>query len=160
MTNGKKVKLLQDFRVYGNEAPVNTEIIDYKKKVALEIQKQPDLRNSEENYLIYSTVSRELDDKIIKKIPYEPKLILKKNDLVDNLFERFQTYIYTPTEHNFDCSSRLLVECKWYNKNVIFWLKDEDWNKGLYVRVKDLENCFNSLLLKKDDEIIKIINTV
>jgi len=38
---------------------------------------------------------------------------------IDNLFYKFDTYIYTPTAKNWDCSSRLIPECKKYNKDLI-----------------------------------------
>ena len=38
---------------------------------------------------------------------------------IDNLFELFDTYIYTPTAKNWDCSSRLIPECRKFNKDLL-----------------------------------------
>lgn len=38
---------------------------------------------------------------------------------VDDLFNIIDTYIYTPTAKNWDCSSRLIPECKKFNKRLL-----------------------------------------
>lgn len=146
----KKAVILQDHRIYDD-----LEGTQYIKKVAISIQKKPKPL-SENRFLFYLTASRHYD---ISKIPLEPKLILKENEILDNFFEQFTTYVYTPTEHNFDCSSRLLVECKYYGKNVLFFLEEKDMNKGLEIRIKDIEHNVNDLLLTKEDELWQILNT-
>ena len=76
---------------------------------------------------------------------------------VDNPFEEFDTYIYTPIERKKDCSPRFIAECAWYNKEVVFvgidyWEED----KGLFYRVEDIQNI-DSVSLKQDDDIIRIL---
>ena len=80
---------------------------------------------------------------------------------VKNLFEKFSTYVYTPVKRKWDCSPRFIAECKYFNKEVIFhnidyWKED----KGLYWRQWDIENNFDSLFLKEDDEIIQILKNI
>ncbi len=77
----------------------------------------------------------------------------------DNLFEKFNTYIYTHlsgTCSSFDCSPRFICECKYYNKEVIY-----DLNQiylGLNVRKYDLETKgWQGLELTEGDDLIKYI---
>jgi len=154
----KKTVLLLDKRIYDDLddlGGIPNKKIHYKKKIAFEIFKEIP-KKPDKKYLLYLTTSRNYD---IDKIIYTPKLIIRENEIIEDLFSKFQTYIYTPTEHNFDCSSRFLAECYYYNKDVIFWLKDTEWNKGLYYRVKDIETCFDTLKLTKKDELWGILNT-
>lgn len=79
---------------------------------------------------------------------------------VSNLFEEFDTYIYTPVVRKFDCSPRFIAECRFYNKKVIFY-KIDYWDKdrGLYWRNWDVENNFESLNLSADDSILDILKS-
>ena len=59
---------------------------------------------------------------------------------IDNIFNEFDIYIYTPTERNWDCSSRLIPECKFFGKEVILTETTKSMineNLGLKVRIKD-----------------------
>jgi hypothetical protein len=86
---------------------------------------------------------------------------------VENIFEKFDTYIYTPTgidgsiaQISFDCSPRFIAECKYYNKNVIYHNIDEKYlsvDTGLKWRRHDIENSFEKLYLNDSDEIIDIL---
>lgn len=77
---------------------------------------------------------------------------------VDNFFERFGTYIYTPVPRKLDCSPRLLAECKFYGKKVIFH-KIDYWeeDRGLFWRQWDIDNQFHSLFLEAGDPIVELI---
>lgn len=67
--------------------------------------------------------------------------IIPECDLpLTNLFNEFDTYIYTPTEKNWDCSSRLIPECKYFGKELILTntaKKLLETNTGLKVRIQD-----------------------
>jgi hypothetical protein len=79
---------------------------------------------------------------------------------VENIFEKFDTYIYTPTKGSFDCSPRFIAECKYYNKNIIYHDIDENYlnvDTGLKFRKYDIDNNFKSLLLNENDEIVSIL---
>ena len=85
---------------------------------------------------------------------------------VKNLFEKFDTYIYTPIERQFDCSPRLLTECYFYNKKIIF---DFDFNEyagpdygdsGLYWRWYDIQNNFENLIYNENDELFKFLKGI
>lgn len=59
---------------------------------------------------------------------------------LDNIMEEFDTYIYTPTSKNWDCSSRLIPECKYFGKEVILSQTTKillDNNLGLKIRIQD-----------------------
>ena len=59
---------------------------------------------------------------------------------IHNFFDKFQTYIYTPTEKNWDCSSRLIPECKQFNKRLLLTetvKKNIEGNPALKYRVMD-----------------------
>ena len=87
---------------------------------------------------------------------------------LDNIFEKFDTYIYTPTYSVtkkelgcFDCSPRFIAECKFYDKEVIYHDIDGqylDVDTGLKYRKYDIDNCFESIHLADNDDIINIIN--
>lgn len=58
-----------------------------------------------------------------------------------DLFDEFTHYIYTPTKRNWDCSSRLIVECKMYKKYIYFTkstIDNIESNQGLKYRIEDL----------------------
>ena len=77
---------------------------------------------------------------------------------VDNLFDKFSTYIYTPVPRKWDCSPRFIAECKYYGKEVIYHNIDYwDVDLGLYWRKHDIDNEFDSLFLRDADEIIPIL---
>ena len=169
--NKRNVWILQDNRVYD---PVKLNGIDYKKKILYD--KLKTIKNSKSYALVYATKNcRHIDD-------YQDLLVYGKDIIaitnkenrpmdtpgirfvlppVDNLFEQFDTYIYTPVSRKWDCSPRFIAECKYYNKQVIFHNIDYwDEDLGLYWRNWDIENDFNSLYLKDSDEIVTILKGI
>jgi len=81
---------------------------------------------------------------------------------IENFHLRFDNYIYTPTSRRWDCSNRLLVECKHYNKNFQFDINDEDYykyDKALLSRKLAIvrEDNLNISKESKEESIIKII---
>lgn len=170
---------LLDYRVYKNTNINDVNIgIDYTKKILLDRYKKIDCK-VESTALIYATANcRKLNCNqllnIIKRYSFEKFIVISDTALaIDNfnnvtiykppvkdLFEMFTTYIYTPTQMRWDGSPRLPVECRHYNKDVIFHDIDEDYlndDRGLYFRVKDIETRFQSLKLKPVDSILNII---
>lgn len=172
----ENVWVLQDDRVY---EPVNVNGINYKKRILfdkLNRIRYPNLRD----VMIYGTKNcRQVEDKVVRK--YSKKfrtsdiLVItndenKQEDFdnvkfvvppIEDIFTKFHIYVYTPVPRHWDCSPRFLAECKYYNKVVIYegidyW--DED--HGLRVRVDDIDNDFDSLYLKEDDEIISIVRKI
>ena len=146
--------VLLDYRVYP-KIPKNS--FNYKKKVLLSKIKKPN--KSDNKILIYATENCRDTDYELKN-----SLKLRKKDLpVLNLFQKFDTYLYTPVQRRFDCSSRFLVECKYLDKKIEFHpevLKYFNEDLGLYWRWYDIQNNFYSLELKLEDEIVDIIKQI
>lgn len=75
---------------------------------------------------------------------------------VENLFDKFDTYIYTPVNRKFDCSPRLITECFMHNKKVY---KELDYyDIGLETRYNDCINNLELLNLTDNDDILTILN--
>ena len=187
----KNVKLLQDQRVYNCRD--SSHAIDYKKKLLLSRYKKiPQPHTNEKVGMLYLTSNcRSLEPSYVRSIIETSGLdryIILTNDParyrsetiglpvtfpsmpVDDLFSMFDTYIYTKTDAKlnpdcgcFDCSPRFIVECKHYNKNVIYRDIDSDYmstDTGLKYRRIDIENDYDSILLEQDDEIVHIIKSI
>lgn len=159
--------VLQDYRIY-NEGE-NT--IDYIKKINFDRLKP--LSKTNDNILLYGTSNCRMiagsdfdeisnnnnDKKIICITDVSMENTYKITYLtppVNNIFELFDTYIYTPVSVKFDCSPRFIAECKYFNKKVIYHNIDYV-DDGLLWRRWDIDNNFNSLFLNDSDEIINII---
>jgi len=162
------VYILQDDRVY---EPVKRNGINYKKRILFDRLKPID--DSKDRVLLYVTKNcRHISDftdytkygKIIAIVNSIPKSVDGIEFLmppVDNIFEQFNTYVYTPILRKWDCSPRFIAECKHYGKKVIYhnidyWEEDH----GLRVRKWDIDNDFDSLHLKDNDDIIEILKGV
>jgi hypothetical protein len=121
----------------------NCEGNHFEKTVDFDIYKPP-VDDVQFKYLFLGTSKRYYltVDKIISKFPDHGILIYdqkddyinpKNNHLqvpVENLMGRFDTYVYT--KENFDPAPRLIQECKYYGKNMIY-LRDKTIRDGGYV---------------------------
>lgn len=162
--------ILQDNRLYG-ERP---DGYHYVKKILFDKLKKPE--RSEDYKLLYLTsncrhLSEEEFNNVIRKFnddrkflvisdkeePFYniPEVIFRKVP-VNNLFEHFGTYIYTPLHYSemMDCSPRFIPECKYFGKEVIY---DAPIYHGLNVRKYDTENKFESLFLREEDKLDEYI---
>jgi len=150
-----KYIVLQDYRVY-NPSPNS---INYKKKLFFGKYKPKHRIKNANKTLIYATENCRKTDKELPNM-----LKLHKKDLpYPNLFNEFSTYYYTAVPRKFDCSSRLLAECKFYNKKIIFdeeVLEYFEEDKGLFWRWNDIQNNFESLFLTYNDKIIDILRKI
>lgn len=166
--NKDNVYILQDDRVYG---PVKRNGINYKKRILFDRLKP--IGDSRDQVLLYATKNcRYISDfthytkygKIIAIVNSIPKSVIGVEYLmppVDNIFEQFNTYVYTPILRKWDCSPRFIAECKHYGKKVIYhnidyWEEDH----GLRVRKWDIDNDFDSLHLNDNDDIVKILKGI
>ena len=77
---------------------------------------------------------------------------------VQDFFDKFDTYIYTPVERHFDCSPRLITECFLHKKNIMIDLPYVD--VGLQTRYNDCKNNFDKLNLTEDDQIFTIVDSL
>ena len=162
------VYILQDDRVY---EPVKRNGVNYKKRILFDRLKP--IGDSKDQVLIYATKNcRHISNftdytkygkiiAIVNSIPKSESGIEFLMPPVDNIFEQFNTYVYTPIPRKWDCSPRFIAECKHYGKKVIYhnidyWEEDH----GLRVRKWDIDNDFDSLHLKDNDDIIEILKGV
>lgn len=167
------VTMLCDLRIY-NFGSKN--FIDYKKKMLFSKMKIDDTIKPEFDYMMYLTYGpRYLTNEKIEKIAenYDGSIVIYtdyhisvnnpnitiKMVPVDNLFN-FRNYIYTSIERQFDCSPRFIVECALNDRFVIY---DLDYqlqdDAGLLYRAYDIVNDIDSIELKSDDSIIKILTS-
>lgn len=165
------VWILQDDRVY---EPVKKNGINYKKRILFD--KLKPIGASKDAVLVYATKNCRDLDSYEELLQYGNNIlaITNKENMpkpmqgftfvippVDNLFEQFSTYVYTPVTRKWDCSPRFIAECKYYGKQVIFhninyWEEDH----GLRVRQRDIENDFDSLNLHSQDDIVNILKGI
>jgi hypothetical protein len=156
----KNVHLLQDFDVYGN----TDNAIDYNKKILFDRLKVPNA-GRENTAMLYLTsncraISNEEVNRIVK--PYDNYIVLTNTpDLyensfevpVANLWELFDTYVYTNIPKQWDCSSRFIKECEYFGRKVVFEIDYED--KALNVRIN---NTMDDVTLKHNDYLIGLVN--
>lgn len=167
----ENVYVLQDKRIYRD--CLNS--IDYKKKINFERLIKP--TKEEKAYLLYGTKNcRNIPDQMYFDLleKYDGDFICLTNKEnrptgfdkrfkfpempVENLFEKFSTYIYTPVPRKFDCSPRMIAECHYFGKEVVYHNIDYwDEDKGLYWRKWDIDHDFESLHLNEDDPIVEIL---
>lgn len=163
--------VLQDDRVY---EPVSVNGINYKKRILFD--KLKPISSSKDRALVYATKNCRNLDSYEELLQYNKDILAITNKEnkpeqvngfefvippVENLFEQFTTYIYTPVKRKWDCSPRFIAECRYYGKEVVFHNIDYwDEDHGLRVRQWDIDNDFDSLYLKPDDEIIDILKDI
>ena len=167
------ITYLQDYRIYGENKYFKS--YDYVKKLPFQYYRQIHREKQNVGMMYVTYACRKITPDVIKQyhemsgcsrsllvVPYK----LEEYDCIDdvdqvlapldNFFEQFDIYIYTPVERKFDCSPRLVTECIFYNKEVLINLNYVDI--GLQTRYNDAKNNIRSLQLDDNDEIREIIN--
>lgn len=166
------ITYLQDYRIYGKNKNFNS--YDYVKKLPFMFYKKSN-RYFDNTGMIYMTyVCRKVFPKVIADyhrksgctntiliVPYKlPEYdnidgVVQVEAPLEDFFNKFDTYIYTPVNRKFDCSPRLVTECFMQGKNVF---KDLDYyDIGLETRYNDCINDLESLNLTENDDILKIL---
>ena len=163
---------LQDYRVHGKNKYFKS--VNYVKKLPFKFYKKATSPNQNIGMMYVTYVCRKVKPEVIKAyheksgcsqtllvVPYKlPEYdnipnITQVEAPLDNFFDKFDTYIYTPVNRKFDCSPRLVTECFMYNKKVY---KELDYyDVGLETRYNDCLNNLDSLNLTENDDILKII---
>lgn len=174
----KQTHLMQDFKLYPERfEDLRIKVVDYVKKL-LWSKYYPQPKVKTDTALLYLTTSMRaipVDDvkNIIDKAAYKKYLIIT-NDVdryrslvsdnviverapVSNIFEKFDTYIYTSTRWKIDCSPRFIVECALYGKEVVYEIDYQC--SGIERRKEDIKNNFASLELKSDDFFISYVKS-
>lgn len=177
----KNLHLLQDDRVYND---LDKDISKhYVKKIHFDRYKKYTKSQKTNTALLYGTcncryISSEMLNDILSEHEFDkyllvtdrvemyqnlPDRVAVTEPPIQNIFSRFDTYIYTPATKMFDCSPRFIAECVYYNKDVYYHGIDQHHlkiNTGLNVRMNDISTDFDSILLKDDDDIIPILNEI
>jgi len=162
-----KVFLLQDFEIY-EDKPSCVNVVDYKKKILF--SKYKTYNTSAQNTAMFylTTVCRALSQSelvaSINKHGFENNIVITDNPSlyntnsvlqvpVEHIWEKFSTYIYTRVPRQIDCSSRFILECMHYNKNIIYDI--DYYDKALEVRKKD---GLNGTSLLPTDAFLTLLN--
>lgn len=166
-----KISIFHDERIYG---PC-TKGVHYVKKILFGRYRKVTTEVEYVNLLYVTRGPREVNEALYEDVAEALRgdFILATNVTVNatlsnrftvmdlpipNLFEKFSTYVYTPTIRRFDCSPRFIAECRWYDKQVIYHGIDYwDADKGLFWRQTDINDNFDSIILRDGDEIIDLV---
>ena len=172
----KQLIYLQDNRIYGDRDKW-FQTINYVKKLPFKYYKKAQHPNQNIGMMYTTYICRKVTPDVIIKyhrlsgcreslliVPYAlPEYdniphVAQTIAPVDNLFDKFDTYIYTPIKRKFDCSSRLLTECFMHGKKVIKQL--DYYDVALETRYDDCVNRLSSLNLVESDSILSILKTL
>jgi hypothetical protein len=166
---------LKDYRIYKPNRYYRT--FDYVKKLPFEYYRKPKRKYDNTGMFYVTFACRKVTPDVIQEYHYNsgcaksilivPKLLPEYDDLddieqfeapVENLFDRFDKYIYTPVKRQFDCSPRLVTECFLHGKEVMIDLNYVDI--GLQTRYSDCKRDIETLNLTENDRILEIIHEI
>jgi len=136
---------------YYGEMPFHYRDREYRMKFLFDRYKK--LKSVDD--AIFLTSPHNHDFSFIKdiKLPDKP-IIYKTRNHRENLFEKFNTYVYYHADTWFDPHPRLFVESKFYNKDIIYFNIPKIID-GSYYRYNDvLENGIKDRNMTKNDEVI------
>ena len=172
----KRSHIMQDFKLYPERFEhLDIECVDYIKKILWDSYRKPNLTTTNTAMLYLTTNCRAIPVEDVKIIidmgKYDNYLILSNNPVVyesleadnvvieqapvSNIFEKFDTYIYTATELQSDCSPRFIVECALYGKTIDYQI--DYVCKGVERRKEDIAEDVNKLRLTTDDFFISYV---
>lgn len=185
----KNVTLLQDNRVYDDED--NNIAIDYVKKILFSRYHEVPSTTTDIGMLYLTSNCRQLRPEYVRQclranscehymiVTNEPTrysdcvadLDVDFPDMpVDDIFSKFDTYIYTPTVPKFnphcacfDCSPRFIAECKHYGKHVVYYDIDDAYlekDTGLKIRRRDIDRDIAHVTLTTEDDIFGILANI
>jgi hypothetical protein len=172
----KRTHLLQDFSMYTERYEhLDIEVVDYNKKLLWDRYYTPKSvkTNTAMFYMMNRCKARPPDEVesymvkhsfdyylIITDVPQRYQHLASDQVLIEqvpiiNLFERFDTYIYTPVT-KVDCSPRFMVECAVFGKDIIYEIEYLD--PGILARQRGIDAGVDTLLLKDNDPFIEYVN--
>ena len=79
---------------------------------------------------------------------------------VKNFMDLFKTFIYVPYNNGWDATPRLLPECLFYNKNIIYYDNDSEIKAGGYYRYLDCQYDYMSLFLDVEDKFFSLVEDI
>lgn len=172
----KQTHLMQDFNLYPERfADLNINVVDYVKKILWSKYITPSTAKTNTALFYLTTNCRALPandiEALINKHEFDHYLVvtndpdmyksLEADDVtispapIKNLFDKFDSYIYTATPLKADCSPRFIVECAVFDKQVIYEIDYVD--PGVRCRQQAIDTDINSLLLTDDDYFVKYV---
>jgi hypothetical protein len=132
--------------------PFHHRDVDYRMKFLFDRYKP--LQNIEP--AIYINSPNNDDYLFIKKLNLPDKKLLYKDRIhVDNLFEKFDEYVYYHANKWFDPHPRMILESAFYGKKIHYYNPHKIKDGSLY-RWKDYkENGLKNRNLTREDEIVR-----
>ena len=168
------ITYLQDFRVHKKTKYVQS--LHYVKKLPFKYYKTSISPNENIGMIYMTYVCRKISPELVAEyhkmskctttlliVPYKLheydniQHVKQIEAPVYDLFDKFDTYIYTPVSRKFDCSPRLITECFFHNKKIFKQL--DYYDIGLETRYSDCISGIEHLDLTNNDDILHIINT-
>lgn len=150
-------KSLHDDITYYGEMPFHYRDKKYRMKMLFNRYKP--LKRVDEGIYVNSPLNNDYSFLDTLDLPQKP--IIKKTHAnhLDNMYEKFDTYLYYHANKWFDPHPRLFVESTFYNKEILYY-NIFDIKDGSYYRYHDvMENGIEDRTLTKDDEIVRILCT-
>jgi len=146
--------ILQDSRIYVSDWS-DFQTIDYIKKILFDSIKYEPCDNVYEYAAYCQGTQKDICHKFVDIIN-DSCLIIGRTQKppIDNLFAKFKTYLVTPTRRKFDCSPRLIKECQYFDKEILF-LNQPDYST--YIRYKD---PLDKVDLKNDEFILEFLEKI
>jgi hypothetical protein len=140
--------------IYYGEMPFVYKDIQYRHKFLFSRFKKID--KDENTVLIHSPKNNDYSFMKDYEILFETKKIIYKTDIhKKHLFELFDTFLYYHADKWFDPRPRLMHECYFYGKYVMYSNKS-NCKDGSFYRALDLsERKLDDRYLTKDDEIVR-----
>jgi hypothetical protein len=140
--------------VYYGEMPFVYKDIEYKHKFLFSRYKP--LRNVGSSIFLHTPKSNDLS--FIERygnVFVGKHIILKTEKHKPNLFGLFDTFVYFHADKWFDPRPRLMHECYFYNKKIVY-INEIGRKDGSYFRYKDLmHNGISNRYLTSDDEVVR-----
>jgi len=105
---------------------------------------------------IYINSPKNFDFSFLKYLDLPDKpIVYKSRSHLENMFEKFDTYLYWHANRWFDPSPRMFAECYFYNKKILYYNHD-NIKDGSWYRYNDLmENGLSGRILGKNDELVQ-----
>ena len=138
---------------YYGEMPFVYKDIQYHHKLLFSRLKP--LTKVEPNIFLHSPKNDNFDFIPTLHLPRDKKIIFKTGQHKQHLFELFDTFIYYHANKWFDPRPRLMLECYFYGKKILYYneLKIKDGSYYLYNDM--IQNGIKYRYLDESDEIVR-----
>jgi len=172
--------ILCDERIFHYEDDVNWK--SYRKKILFDKYKQKKYEKKYDNMLNLSLVERRFSPEymtnILNSYPgtfvaytghKNEKYYAWLNDLdnftlvvppIKNFMGLFKRFVYLSYTDGWDATPRLIPECIFYDKEIVYYDDGRDVRSGGYYRYQDTMNDYEGLWLKEDDELMGHIESM